>query len=118
MSNSRKSHLLAWEAEPYTAVSTSDSDDGNLSHQEEPNTQRPTGFRTTAPFLLHFFLICAYSAAYFLSWRHSRVVNSLGIPYEQKVFETSPSVNKSSARIYAGEPGEELKTAWHKLLQN
>lgn len=117
-SDSRTSHLLAWEASPYSAVSTSESDDGSLPNPEEPRFRRPTKLRKALPFLIHFVLISAYSAVYLLSWKHNRTVGSLGIPYEQKIFEVSTSLNKSTARFYAGEPSEELETSWHMLLQS
>ncbi|PVH87710.1 hypothetical protein DL98DRAFT_581719 [Cadophora sp. DSE1049] len=64
---------------------------------------------------MHGLLISIYTAVFLTSLRPHE--NTLGIPNKEVIFEVNPALNKSIARIYAGEPSDELDTAWHKLMR-
>ncbi|CAG8981218.1 hypothetical protein HYALB_00012547 [Hymenoscyphus albidus] len=114
--NPTKTHLLEWKSSPYTAIPASES---HISIPESSHSQKqPYKFRNAIPFLLHFLFFTTYTTIFFASQRNSNRLDPLGIPYEQKIFEVSTSLNTSSARLYAGEPSEELEAAWGELLKS
>lgn len=83
--------------------------------------QRLSRLRWLTPYLLHAFLLVAYTTVFIIAHnkytRGPPAVDELGIPYVPQVFEVNPALNESIARLYTGPPSDELDEAWDKLLQ-
>ncbi|KAG4436217.1 hypothetical protein IFR05_008313 [Cadophora sp. M221] len=109
---------VAWKDSSYSAVSTTDSENGISFSPDPRSTTRSNTLLRLVPWILHVVLILVYTSVYLLSSNRDANVDSLGIPYMEKVFEVNPHLNQSTARIYTGEPSEELENAWNKLLKN
>lgn len=108
----------------YSEVSTSEtSDDVDVvwNIDLESKRQRLSLLRCLTPYLLHTFLLIGYTTVFIIAYnkytRGPPLVDELGIPYVQRVFEVNPALNESIARLYTGPPSEELDGAWEKLLQ-
>lgn len=108
----------------YSEVSTSETSgdvDVVWNIDLESKRQRFSRRWWLAPYLLHTFLLIVYTTIFIIAYNeYSRgppVVDELGIPYIQQVFEVNPALNESIARLYTGPPSEELEEAWDKLLQ-
>ena len=108
----------------YSEVSTSETSDNvdvvwNIDLRSK--RQRFSLLRWLTPYLLHTFLLVVYTTIFIIAYnKYSRgppIVDELGIPYVQQVFEVNPALNESIARLYTGPPSEELDEAWNKLLQ-
>lgn len=108
----------------YSEVSTSEtSDDVDVVWNIDLKSKRQpfSLLRWLTPYLLHTFLLVVYTIILIITYnKYSRgppIVDELGIPYVQQVFEVNPALNESIARLYTGPPSEELDEAWNKLLQ-
>ena len=108
----------------YSEVSTSETSDDvevvwNIDLKSK--TQRLSRLRWLTPYLLHAFLLVAYTNVFTIAYnkytRGPPVVDELAIPYVPQVFEVNPALNESIARQYTGPPSDELDEAWDKLLQ-
>ena len=116
-----KDPLMGTSSYRYSEISPSESNDDVVCDIDlSSKRQWLSKHRHLVPYIVHAIIVVLYTAVFAVVYSNLKAglgKDGLGIPYVKQVFEVNPALNESVARIYTGEPSEELDAAWERLLK-